>query len=179
MAKRGRKEKYESHVQPYLDRIPVWRRQGMTEEQIAHKLGIGLSTIQLYKKENIELLDALREGTAELIEKLEETLYNRAIGIDYEETKTYVELTPDSKGKETKEKKKIERIKKWLAPDVDALKFALKNLHSGKWKEKQVLEHEEVNTLPHDEVERYLSEIRLQQEQKNNTVIDEDDEQEA
>lgn len=31
MAKRGRKSKWDTHVLPNLDRIPKWRRDGMTD----------------------------------------------------------------------------------------------------------------------------------------------------
>lgn len=135
MAKRGRKEKYNTHVKPYLNRIPIWRRQGMTEEQICYKLGIHVDSLNVYKKKFPELSEALHEGKAELIEKLEETLYNRAMGIEYEETKSLVEKV----GK--KEKKKVEKVKKFIAPDVEALKFALKNLDKEKWRDKHDVEH--------------------------------------
>jgi hypothetical protein len=131
----ARKSKYESHVKPYLDRIPVWRRQGMTELQIAEKLDISHESFYLYKRKYTEFSDSLKTGKAELIEKLEETLYTRAMGKEYEETKTYIEK--DEKGKE---KKKIEKTKKMLHSDA-CLIFALKNLDKSKWRDKQDIEH--------------------------------------
>lgn len=123
--KRGRKSKYDTHVKPYLDRIPKWRRNGMTEAQIAKKLGIAMSSFSLYKLKHSEFSEALKNSKEELIENLEDSLYRRAMGYSYEETK--IEKESDGKVKVTKTNKE-------LPPDVGALIFALKNLAPGKWK---------------------------------------------
>lgn len=123
--KRGRKSKYDTHVKPYLNRIPKWRRNGMTEAQIAKKLGIAMSSFSLYKLKHPEFSEALKNSKEELIENLESSLYKRAMGYRYEETK--IEKESDGRAKITKTTKE-------LPPDVGALIFALKNLAPGKWK---------------------------------------------
>lgn len=123
--KRGRKSKYDTHVKPYLNRIPKWRRNGMTEEQICRKLGVGVSTFNRYKDDFWELREALKNSKEELIENLEDSLFRRAMGYSYEETK--IEKESDGRAKITKTTKE-------LPPDVGALIFALKNLAPGKWK---------------------------------------------
>lgn len=123
--KRGRKSKYDTHVKPYLNRIPKWRRNGMTEEQICRKLGVGVSTFNRYKDDFWELRETLKNSKEELIENLEDSLFRRAMGYSYEETK--IEKESDGRAKITKTTKE-------LAPDVGALIFALKNLAPGKWK---------------------------------------------
>ena len=60
--KRGRKSKYDTHVKPYLDRIPKWRRNGMTEAQIAKKLGIAMSSFSLYKLKHPEFSEVLKNS---------------------------------------------------------------------------------------------------------------------
>jgi DNA-binding transcriptional MerR regulator len=127
----GRKSKYEDYVEPYLDKIAYWRKDGLTEEQIASKLHIAYSTLKEYKNRYSALMAALKTGKEDLIAELEKSLYKRGMGFEYEEVKTYVEK--DDTGKE---KKKIEKTKKFLAPDTGALIFALKNLRSDKWKDK-------------------------------------------
>jgi len=62
MAKVGRKTKYDTHVVPYLKRIPSWRKQGMTEEQVAKRLGVAYSTLSLYKKKHSEFSEALKKA---------------------------------------------------------------------------------------------------------------------
>ena len=123
--KRGRKSKYDTHVKPYLDRIPKWRRNGMTEAQIAKKLGIAMSSFSLYKLKHSEFSEVLKNSKEELIENLEDSLFRRAMGYSYEETK--IEKESDGRAKITKTTKE-------LPPDVGALIFALKNLAPGKWK---------------------------------------------
>ncbi len=81
-AKAGRKPIYDECVKPYLDRIPKWRKQGLTEKQIAKdKLRIGYSTLQNFKNDYPELAKALKEGKEELIENLEESLYKKGFRV--------------------------------------------------------------------------------------------------
>lgn len=139
----GRKSKYESNVEPYIERIPKWRKDGLTEEQIAKRLGVAYSTLKQYKNQYSALMAALKEGEKELIEQLEESLYKRAMGYEYEETEITV-------SKESNKPTKIKKVKKYLAPDTTALIFALTNLKKEKWRrnankeglDKEKFEHE-------------------------------------
>lgn len=137
MAKRGRKNKYESHVAPQLKRIPAWRKQGMTEEQVAKKCGIAYSTLNEYKNKYPELMEALQTGKEELVENLESSLYKVAIGYEYEETE--IIGTRKANGKETVTK--FRKTKKTVPPNVGALCFSLINLAPDKWKDKRAIEH--------------------------------------
>jgi transcriptional regulator with XRE-family HTH domain len=129
-SKRGRASKWETHVLPNLDRIPKWRRQGMTEEQICKKLDVSVSTFNVYKNKYVELMEALKKGKEELIEELQDSLYKRALGYEYEEIKEFIEK--DEKGNS---KVKREIYKKIMHPDVGAIAFALKNLDKDNWKD--------------------------------------------
>lgn len=131
MSKRKRLTRYDTHVVPYLDRIPSWRKQGLTEEQIAQKLRIAYSTLNVYKERYSELSEALKKGKEELIEELEDSLYKKAMGYEYEETETWLEEVDGV------QKKRVKRIKKVAHPDTGALAFALKNLAPDKWRDRQ------------------------------------------
>lgn len=143
MAKRGRKSRYETHVKPYLERIPKWRRDGLTEKQVATKLGVAYSTFRKYIKEFPALMAALKKGKAELIEEIEDSLYKKAQGFECEETKTYIEKNGNGR-----QKQKVEKIKKFFPPDTTAIIFALTNLRKEKWKHKQQIEH--TGKMEHD-----------------------------
>ncbi len=130
MAKVGRKTKYDTHVVPYLKRIPSWRKQGMTEEQVAKRLGVAYSTLSLYKNKHSEFSEALKKGREELIEELEDSLYRKAMGYEYEEQETWIEEVDGV------QKKRIKRVKKQSLPDTGALAFALKNLSPNKWRDR-------------------------------------------
>ena len=117
----GRKNKYETHVKPYLDKIAFWY-QTMTEAQIAARLGICVDSFEKYKREHEELTDCLRNSKQQLISDLKETLKKKAKGYEYEETKTTIRQEND------KEVKVIEKYKKYAHPDTAAIHLLLKNL---------------------------------------------------
>lgn len=132
MKKRGRKEKYNEYVKPYLEDISKWIELGETENTICKKLGINHDSWSNYKNEKPELADAIKKGKQDLVLHIESMLFKRCSGFDYEETKTLIEK--DGNGKE---KKKVEKIKKKTLPSDTAIIFALKNLNPDKWKDRQ------------------------------------------
>ena len=129
------KGKYYTHVEPYLDLIPTWRKKGMTEEQVAYKLEISWTSLKTYKEQYPDFLAVIKKGKAELVGELEGSLYKSSKGYWVEEETTEVEESNLG----TKEKKKIH--KKWIPANTAHLIFALKNLEPESWKDKQDIEH--------------------------------------
>ncbi len=117
----GRKGKYETNVQPYLKNITKWLGE-MTEREIAHKLGVAVSTWENYKNEHCELAEALRKGRKSLADELKETLRMKAKGFHYVETKT-VEKTVNGEPVTI-----VETYKRYSIPDTGAIHLLLKNL---------------------------------------------------
>lgn len=114
---RGRPDKYKSHVEPYLEDIKKMARI-MSERQIAKTLGVGYTSFRSYKSKYPALVDTLKKGRAELVTDLKSALIKKAIGYDYEETKTKIE-----QGIVTE----VTVIKKRVPPDVAAINLLLKN----------------------------------------------------
>ena len=166
-SKRGRKSKWETHVLPNLDRIPKWRRDGMTEEQICKKLDVGVSTFNRYKKQYRELREALKKGKEHLIEELEDSLYKKAMGFAYEETKTYISKDDDGKARQ-----KVEKYKKYAQPDTGALAFALKNLAPDKWKDRHDIEHKGSLEVKNDDSIKRI-EQQLEQDDESRELLKE------
>lgn len=129
----GRKHQYFIKVQPNLDRIIAWRKQGMTEAQIYTKLGIASSTWEKYKLEFVELMEVLKNSKEILIEQLEASLFQIAMGYEYEESKETKVLSASGDVLE----KRQEVQKKQSLPNMGAIAFALKNLSHEKWKDKR------------------------------------------
>lgn len=120
----GRKNKYESHVKPYLSEIPKWY-EDMTEGQIAKKLGISVASFENYKIKYPELVECLSRGKEILIDDLKDSLRKKAKGFYYTETKrTYIE---DENGQRLGAVK-VESTEKYAAPDTGAIHLLLKNL---------------------------------------------------
>lgn len=129
-----RKTKYHTNVEPHLDQIPDWRIQGLTEEQIAKKLGVAYSTFRKYRDEHPALSAALKKGKEELIIELEKTLYQIGMGYHEKETVTTYEFRED-KGKLLKVPTGIKEVDKYIQPNVGALIFALKNIAPSRWQD--------------------------------------------
>ena len=117
----GRKSRYETHVEPYLDDIRKWY-QLLNEGEIARKLGIGITSFEKYKREHPELREALREGRFELVEDLKLTLKKKAKGFSYTEKERIIQ---DVDGKKTTI---VREREKYVLPDTGAIHLLLKNL---------------------------------------------------
>lgn len=123
MAKVGRKSKYHTHVEPYLEKIAEWSRT-MTEQQIAKKLGVSYRSFSDYKTQNPPLFQAIKNGRSDLVIELKSKLIEKAMGYEYTETETTTEY-----GEVTK----VVEKKKKAAPDVAALNLLLKNYDKENW----------------------------------------------
>lgn len=133
----ARPSKYDSHVKPKLNRVEAWARDGLTDEQIAHNLGIGLSTLYEYKNKYTEFSDALKNGKEDIDIEVENALLKRALGYRYEEV-TYEAIQIE--GSEPTPATKIKTVVKEVQPDTTAQIFWLKNRKPVQWRDK----HEQV-----------------------------------
>lgn len=140
----GRKGYYEEWLtDDALLRVTGWARDGLTDEQVAHNMGIGYSTFREWLNKYPALLAALKKGKAPVDMKVENALLKRALGYEYEEVCTEVEEIPfktkDENGNTitiTKTKKHIRKTTKMVVPDVTAQIFWLKNRRPGRWRDK-------------------------------------------
>jgi hypothetical protein len=132
----ARKEKYTTHIKPFLKDITKWISDGQPEYNIYEKLGVSRDLWYKMKKTKNELKDSIIKGEQDLTKNIESMLFKRCMGYETEETKTYIQKI----GK--KETKKIEKIKKYVNPSDTALIFTLKNREPGKWKDKQEIQQD-------------------------------------
>lgn len=79
MSNAGRKSKYESHVKPRLFEIKMWTRNGLMEVEMCKRLGVAVSSFNLYKNQYKELSEALKESREIADFKVEESLYKQAL----------------------------------------------------------------------------------------------------
>jgi transposase-like protein len=131
-------------------RILGWARDGLTDEQIAHNMGITKTTLYDWVKRFPAISHSLKEGKAPVDQEVENALLKRAMGFTYEETTTDIEQIPTSKKDEDgnpifMEIRKTKTVTKTALPDVTAQIFWLKNRRPDKWREKQDVQ---VNTEP-------------------------------
>jgi DNA-binding transcriptional MerR regulator len=137
------RNKYDTHVKPFLDRIPAWRKDGLTEEQVAKRLGVAYSTFREYAKKYSALSAVIKKGKEDLLEELKESLYKRAMGYEYEEVKQFIE-----KDAQDRQKTKVEKIKKFVFSDT-CLLFALKNLDPENWRDRKEVQQDINQSIQH------------------------------
>ena len=129
--KRGRKNKYDSTILPRWSEIEELKKKGLTEKEIARKIGISYSSWNKYKAEIKEFSELCNthEVDAEVIEEARSALHRRATGYLYTETKEIYEVNEEGE----KRLKKIEKTTKYAEPDVNAINLFLKNYDKNNW----------------------------------------------
>lgn len=131
----GRPSKYHTHVEPKLLQIEAWCRDGLTDADICANIDVHVGTFCEYKNKYPELREALKRNKAEADIIVENSLYKRALGYEYDEI-TY------EHGKEVK------RVTKQVAPDTTAQIFWLKNRRPKEWRDRNQTEISGVDGSP-------------------------------
>lgn len=126
------RSKWDTNVKDKLILVEGWARNGLTEQEIAKKLGVAYSTFRDYKTKYPALSAVLKKGREVIDFEVESALIKRALGYEYEEE--IKELVTDE---ETgiAEMKVVKIVKKKVAPDVTAQIFWLKNRKPEEWKD--------------------------------------------
>lgn len=136
------KGKYEKWLTPDgLTLLEAWARDGLTDEQIAHNVGVSVKTLYNWKESQLPILHALKKGKEVVDIEVENALYKSAIGYDYEEVTQETVVNPmtgeavkDENGKPIIATTKI--VKKHVQPSNTAQIFWLKNRQPDKWRDK-------------------------------------------
>lgn len=116
-------------------------RDGLTDEQICEKIGIGARTLYEWMVRFPQIAQSIKKGKAPVDIEVENALLKRALGYEYEEVTTETEEIPIGKPDENGErpilmKTKTKRVVKQVAPDVTAQIFWLKNRKPEKWRDR-------------------------------------------
>lgn len=138
------KGKYEKWLKPEgLLKIEGWARDGLTNEQIAEKMGISRKTLQEWCVKYGDICDTLKKGKEIVDREVENALLERAIGgvhkvkKNIKVKKTYY----DDHGRKCEKEEIKEVIDEIYTPgDTTAQIFWLKNRKPDMWKDKQSME---------------------------------------
>ena len=134
--KRGPGKYHDWIAEVGLLKIEGWARDGLTDEQISHNIGIHPSTLYEWRNKYPDISEALKKGKEVIDRQVENALLKRALGYEYEETKQIIEK--DEMGKD---RKRVEKITKQVIPDTTAQIFWLKNRKPHEWRDKRDVEH--------------------------------------
>ena len=117
-----------------LLKIEGWARDGLTDKQIAHNMGVSEQTLNVWKKKYPSLFESLKRGKEVIDREVENALLKRALGYSYNE----VTQEPDEQGDLTITK----IVTKQVAPDTTAQIFWLRNRKGMVWSNKDALDAE-------------------------------------
>lgn len=127
-----------------LLQLEAWARNGLTDEQIAHNMGICVATLYNWKLKHLEILESLKKGKDVVDIQVENALLKRALGYSYKEVTREKVLNRETGRYElipTKE------VTKEVVPDTTAQIFWLKNRKPRQWRDKRDVSVEgELNT---------------------------------
>lgn len=124
-----------------------WARDGLTNEQIAHNMGITKETLRVWCNKYTVISATLKKGKEVADYEVENALFKSACGYDYEEVTEELKWDPKSK---TYVMKVTKRIKKHQPPSNTAQIFWLKNRKPQVWRdrvENQIILNEDADAL--------------------------------
>lgn len=140
-----------------LIKIEGWARNGLSDEQIAHNIGIRRETLYAWKKQHPNIANALKKGKEVVDLMVENALFKRAMGYEYEETtleRTWNEAS------ECWDMVPTKVVHKKQAADPTSMIFWLKNRKPEEWRDKQNIEHSG------EVAQRNVQEVKIEIEQK-------------
>lgn len=116
-----------------LLRIQGWARDGLTNEDIAKNMGVNPKTLYDWIKKQPAFEEALRLGKEPADRKVENALFNRAVG--FKEVVKKVKVLQDGDIVDYEEEV-------YYPPDTTAQIFWLKNRKPGEWKDRHDVTHD-------------------------------------
>jgi hypothetical protein len=156
----GAKSKYDDTLPEIAE---GYARRGLSDADIAKNLGISLDAYYRYQKQFPEFYEAIRRGKRPANIIVENALFKRCIGFEFDEpsTETYV----DEKGKKHVKKK---TTTKYIIPDINAIRFWLINREPDLWKTIR----EEIESENYDKAKVQLTEYLSALLNKEPKVVD-------
>lgn len=129
MADVGRPTLYQASFAKQAEKLCLL---GATDEQLAEFFEVCSKTIQRWSAQHPEFCLALKDGKTAADQRVERSLYHRAVGYTYDAVKIFM----------TKEGEPLYApYKEHVPPDVTATIFWLKNRQPAKWRDVHKLEH--------------------------------------
>lgn len=99
---------------------------GATDIEVADFFHVSLATVSNWKNDHKKFLDALKSGKAKSDDRVERSLYHRAIGYSFDSEEIF-----NNKGTIIRVP-----IRKHVPPDTTAMIFWLKNRRKDKWRDR-------------------------------------------
>lgn len=138
---------------------------GATDEEIADFFDVSPRTLSRWKTTRPAFVEALRRGKDVADDRVEDSLYHRALAREIEEEQAIKikKVTYGDNGKRLLEEERVEivKVRKYMPPDTTAMIFWLKNRRPDQWRDVHKHEHGGVNAfsqMTDEELQRELIE---------------------
>lgn len=126
---------------------------GATDPEMAEFFEVNVRTLNRWKITHPDFAEAIRKGKEPADDRVEDSLYHRALGTEYEEAKPVKlkKTTYDADGKKQMEEERVEvvMVKKVIPADTTAMIFWLKNRRNKAWRDVQQVEHGKPGDFSH------------------------------
>lgn len=131
----GPKGKYKKWLEKEsLILVEGWRRDGLSDHQVAKNMGINRSTLYGWLNKYEDLSNAYKKGSEVATYEVENALYKSSIGY-YVEEMEIIETESDIGKSVTKKKHR-----RYVAPSTAAQIFILKNRRPDRWRDSRQIE---------------------------------------
>lgn len=122
-----------SYKPEYAEQVAKLALLGATDQEVADFFGVDARTIYRWKHEHDEFCQALKAGKEVADERVERSLYQRAIGYEQDEVKIFMPGGAEAPVYAPYRAK--------IAPDTTAAIFWLKNRRKDDWRDRKEVEH--------------------------------------
>lgn len=122
-----------AYKEEYATQAEKLSRLGATDQEIADFFEVDVRSVYRWKHDYDEFCQALKAGKEVADERVERSLYQKAIGYEQDEVKIFMPAGAESPVYAPYRAK--------VAPDTTAAIFWLKNRRSGTWRDKAEVEH--------------------------------------
>lgn len=159
-----------------LLRITGWARDGLTNEQIAHNIGITTPTLWDWCNKYPKISNALKEGKAPVDLEVENALLKSALGFKEKVRKPIkrrIEKQVAGKGKIVEEVIDYVEEEVYVPPQTVAQVFWLKNRRPDRWRDKPVEKPTE-GTSPIDQITEQIFKLQKEQAEAQDADTDAD-----
>lgn len=136
-----------------LLKVEGWARTGLTDKEIASKMGVSYTTLKDYKVKYPSISSSIAKGKADSLELAERMVFEHIRGFEYDETET--SIIQDGAG--NTQQKKVTRKKKKALPNDRMLQFYLRNRYPDEWNGKGTIEMERLR-LENEKLRQELAE---------------------
>ena len=120
-------------------------RLGATDAELADFFDVTVRTLNRWKVTHPDFAEAIRRGKEPADDRVEDSLYHRAMGTEYEKAHPIklkkIVYGPDGKKIQEEERVEVVMVKEVIPPDTTAMIFWLKNRRAEQWRDIHKHEH--------------------------------------